>query len=621
MRKIELKVNKIDINKDREKGYLYNYLVRTIGITPEHVASFINIPTKVDLDDYTNLNGIKEAAEAAHLALTNPHCKIKVIVDSDADGYTSSTILIRFLKQYYPTIPLNYYLHPGKEHGIVLEAIDPDDTLIFIPDAGSNDYDLQEELVKQGKTVIILDHHEINHDEWRDTGAKIVNNQNSPLFSNKSLSGAGVTLMFIQCYGREYLKLDTTFEEYMDLAAIGIIADAMNMTTLGNNYISFNGLKEIHNKFIKQLTQLQHEALKIKNPNSLTKMDVMWYIAPIINGVIRSGKPEDKKAVFDALITDDGEKMSFVTVWRGKERTENLYEYAARLAMNAKSRQDNNKKKSFEWLVEKITTSGLNKDNLIIVALDEKESSKVGANITGLIANELVKYFNRPCLVLRQTEYNGKEVYGGSGRNGDFCGLPNLLTWLEDSHLIYYAAGHQSAFGVFIEKDKIQALRDYANTVINESMFQEKAYAVDYWFNGEITIKNGCNSAAEQMLDEFAEREDLWGNSIAAPLFAFELDINSLDEINFMGAKKNSIKINTPAADFVKFTDEKLADELKQRLEEGPCHLTLVGSPSINEYKGFKKVQVKIDDCELKSIPGHKQQMQKAAVGLFADLI
>ena len=82
----------------------------------------------------------------------------------------------------------------------------------------------QKVLIEQGKTVIILDHHEV--DNYEDTGAILVNNQFSPDFSNKNMSGAGVTLMFIMLMDDMFFPSQEIYKDYFDLAAIGIIADA-----------------------------------------------------------------------------------------------------------------------------------------------------------------------------------------------------------------------------------------------------------------------------------------------------------------------------------------------------------------------------------------------------------
>lgn len=431
MKQIKKKVNSININSS---NYLKDYL-NTLGIADENISSFINKPRDLDEDNPLTLDNMQLAIETAYAELIKQNAHIFVQIDSDSDGYTSSAVLINYIKRRFNGIKVSYALHPGKEHGIVPEVIPEDVTLIFIPDAGSNDYDQQRLLCSQGKKLIILDHHEVN--DYKTTGAILVNNQSSINFINKNLSGVGIVYMFIKAMDETFFPNNLIYRDYMDLTAIGIIADAMNMTSLGNNYIAYYGLSNIKNKFIQNLAVKQ--ARGIKNPEKLTKTDIAFYIAPVINGVIRSGSQEDKETVFKALVDNNSVEL-FDYEWRGNYKQETLYDRAVRLAINAKSRQDSNKKKAFEWLCELIRKNNYDKDNLIIVPLDEEQSNKVSANITGLIAMEIVKEFNKPCLILRKTEFNGKQVYGGSGRNGNFYGLPSLLDFLR-AVPVYYAEG------------------------------------------------------------------------------------------------------------------------------------------------------------------------------------
>ena len=431
MKRIEMKINHI---KKNTTDYIADYLF-TLGIKKEDVESFIGIPRDSDQDNPFLLDSMRDAVKIGFGELNKPNAHLFVQVDSDTDGYTSSAVLINYVRRRFPNVKISYALHPGKEHGIVPASIPADATLVVIPDAGSNNYAEQKEVIASGKTVIILDHHEVNN--YEDTGAILVNNQFSRGFLNKNLSGVGIVYMFIKAMDELYFPTNQIHRDYLDLTAIGIIADAMNMTSLGNNYIAHYGLHNIKNQFIKELAVKQSRG--IKNPEHLTKTDVAFYIAPVINGVIRSGAPEDKQMVFRAL-TEENCADIFESEWRGKIRQESLYEYAVRLAANAKSRQDSAKKKSFEWLCGEIRANGYDKDNLIIATLDAKQSIKVSANVTGLIAMELVKEFNKPCLVLRETEFNGKQVYGGSGRNGNFYGLPSLLDFLR-AVPVHYAEG------------------------------------------------------------------------------------------------------------------------------------------------------------------------------------
>ena len=602
MNKVELKVNHLIKTSNRmqsydgkEVSYIVQYL-ESLGIKKEDVISFIDKPRDTDEDNPEQLGNIKRACETAWSKITHGD-KVFVVVDSDTDGYTSASILINYLKRVFPSIDIQYKLHPGKEHGIVLKDIPEDRQLIFVPDAGSNNYEEQEELVRQGKTVIILDHHEV--DSYRDTGAILVNNQFSPHFENKYMSGAGVVYMFIKMMDQLYFPGTKTYEDYRDLAAIGIIADAMNMTSLGNNYLAYYGLKNIKNQFIKEVAIKQ--AHGIKNPNILTKIDVAFYIAPIINGVIRGGEPEDKEAVFKAMCTENSSEEVPHT-WRGVTTYETIYQNAARLAANAKSRQDAQKKKAFEWLCGKIREEQHDNDNVIIATLNSTESKKINPNFTGLIAMELVKEFNRPALVLRETEYEGQHVFGGSGRNGNFYGLPDLKDFLHKTG-VYYAEGHANAFGAFLLPEEIEKLREKANTELNPLAF-ETVYDVDYIFKDNYDIDY-------QMLFQMASYDELWGNSIPQPKFAFTINYGKTD-ILIMGKDRSSIKIKANDIDFVAFKNKALAEQL---INTPFGTAKIVGRPQLNEWQGNFKLQIMIDDIEIS--PREPEQKQDTLFSLI----
>ena len=586
MKKIQLKSNSLNNFLDTKENLLEKYLL-SLGIKEKDIDSFLFEVKEKDKDDYNLLSNIDKAIEAARLKLDggskdNP-CNVFIQVDSDTDGWTSSAILIQYLnKKYGESVNIEYKLHPGKEHGINLEYIKDKTDIVFIPDAGSNDFDEQAKLVESGKTVIILDHHHITN--YQNTGAIIVNNQISANFDNKNLSGAGVTYLFINALDDSYkIEGKNVLEprEFMDLAATGIIADAMDMSSLGNNYLSSKGLFEIKNKFLLELGQ--HQSRGIKNPSSWTKMDVSFYIAPVINGVIRSGSQEDKDIVFKALISNNGETDFYESEYRGKQRKENLYEYAVRLATNAKSRQDNGKKKGFELICEKIKENKLDQNSLIIVTLTPEEEKKVPNNITGLVAMELMKFFNRPCLLLRKTIFNDEEVYGGSGRSGNYHFLPSLLKFLHDSNLVEYAEGHDAAFGVFIKESNIEALTNYANEKIKLSNFDDDIQEVDAWFLNWDEVTENMDS-----MMKFAEANNIWGIGIPKPNFAFSLTLEPKD-FETMGADGTSIKINKT---FVTFKNEKLRDLIINLKSDDLVKMTIVGSPTLNEWKGYKNIQI-----------------------------
>lgn len=576
MNNIKLKTNHIIPGT---KDYLSDYL-SSLGTPKENIFSLLNGAQPQDEDDAMLLNDIEKGIKLFQEGLVN-HSKFHIVVDSDCDGYTSAAQMVQWLQNMQQEV--TYSLHPGKEHGIVLEDI-PETDIVIVPDAGTNDLEQVNELVGRGKKVLIIDHHIQERKNPENANFVILNNQISPNFPNKYLSGAGMVNIFLRAV-EKYFHYTSYSVKMRDLAAVGIIADAMNMTSLGNNFMAFHGLANINNKFLQALAAKQ--AHGIKDPAHLTKIDVAFYIAPVINGVIRSGTALDKEMVFRAMWDQDN-VSKFSSIWRGIERLEDLYNYAARLAVNAKNRQDAAKKKSFEWLCEDIRAKEEDKYNLLIAKIDTKDADKINPNITGLIAMELVKEFNRPTLVIKQTNYKDKLVYGGSGRNGNFYGLPNLMKFLNDSQLTEDVVGHNNAFGVFINEDNIDKLREYSNIHLKKEAF-DKVYEVDYWF----APKEKLNKT---MLMAFAEHDDLYGNSIPQPKFAIDRYITKEDVV-LMGKDKSSIKINCGEISLVAFKNYDWVQKISSF--DGIAKLTIVGRPQLNEWRGKSSIQIIIDDLDL----------------------
>lgn len=90
-----------------------------------------------------------------------------VIIDSDADGFTSAAILINYLHDLFPAWvqnKLTYILHEGKQHGLQdhMEYILKNKfSLIICPDSASSDFNEHQILKNKGITVIVLDHHSV----------------------------------------------------------------------------------------------------------------------------------------------------------------------------------------------------------------------------------------------------------------------------------------------------------------------------------------------------------------------------------------------------------------------------------------------------------------------------
>ena len=144
---------------------------------------------------YTSLANITEAAKLLLTTIIKQE-NIYIQVDSDCDGYTSSALLINYLYSIFPsyvTSKITYGLHHKKAHGIDINEVPENTSLIIAPDSSSNENELHKYLFSKGIHIIVLDHHIAQLDD--NDPAIIVNNQMCE-YPNKQLSGVGIVYKF-----------------------------------------------------------------------------------------------------------------------------------------------------------------------------------------------------------------------------------------------------------------------------------------------------------------------------------------------------------------------------------------------------------------------------------------
>ena len=195
-------------------------------------------------------------------------------------------------------------MHEGKQHGLSdcinwVNDISPD--LVIIPDAGSNDIKYLQELEDKEIDVIILDHHEIEEqDFWRTVchpHLYLINSQ-LPQYPNKFLSGAGVVWQF--CKYIDSLSEDKYADWYLDLVALGLDGDMMSLQSFETRQLIFKGLEpsHIHNPFIFEMWQKN----KFKLGDAPTAWGATFYIVPFVNAITRSGTAEEKELIFNSML-------------------------------------------------------------------------------------------------------------------------------------------------------------------------------------------------------------------------------------------------------------------------------------------------------------------------------
>ena len=538
--------------------------------------SYENIQSPYDLD------GMQECALQIYTAIEN-NAKIAILVDCDVDGFTSSAILYNYIKTRDPDILIDYYIHEGKQHGLEdvwEEMAKKSYDLIIVPDAGSQDGEFIAELAIP---VVVLDHHEIIDGAFFPENCYLSNNQTSPHYLNKALSGAG---MAYQCCRMldDFYSTPGSADRFLDLAALGICADVMSGLSIENQTIWHRGFSDIENYGFHYFIEHQAYSMKGKvNPTS-----VAWYIAPLINAVVRAGTMEEKELIFRAFI--DGNNIEPSTK-RGHKPgdTEITGAKAARIASNCRNRQNKTMEAGQAVLLKKIEKQGLNDYPILLISLDEKESKLIPQELTGLVAMKICSIYGKPTLIGRGAEEG--EVRG-SIRNGAHSPIESLKDFLEESGYFTMLAGHGNAAGFAIPTENIEHFLEYSKEKLKNVQLNENTFLVDYVFSqsriGDIPV----------LAEELAKLENVWSAQVEEPYIALTGISITNDDVTLMGAQKDSTKILLGNVAIVKFKD---ADFAAKVTHNSSSELNLVGRVQINEYNGYRNYQFIIEDYDIRN--------------------
>lgn len=545
----------------------------------ENIEGYINPSSDYEQSPY-DLENIKEAAMLLFDEMEK-NSKTLLVVDADCDGFCSSAILWLYIKNFWPEANLHYVCHENKAHGLddIIDDIEESDyDLVICPDASSFDYTEHERLAKVGKKVLVLDHHSAPR---YSENAVVVNNQLSPNYHNKGLCGAGIVYRF--CQVMDDIMGEPHSDKYTDLCALANIADCMSPKNLETRYYIHKGLNNIVNDGFKALIKQQEFSL-FRNSRDLNYIKIAFYIAPLINAIVRVGTMKEKNDLFELFINPN---IMVQSDKRGAKvgEMETLATQVARKAANARSRQNRTKDKAVDLLDCRIHKYDLLEHKIIVIEVNEKDG--IPQELTGLLATQFVNKYSRPCLIVRR---NSEGYLRGSMRgNENFSEVPNLQKFLLDSNVMDYCEGHHNAAGVSIHESKLEDLLEYADTTISDAGL-ENTYYVDYIFN--------YNESFAALALALTEQENIWGNDVEEPTIVVESIPLTSKDFMVMGAEKDSVKFSRNGIEYVKFKD---ADFVQQLNEFNRFNITVYGRLGRNVWAGRTTPQVIIEDFDIKN--------------------
>lgn len=564
-------------------------VLRNRGI--EKPQEYLNL-TDSCVGDYNDLDNIDRAVEC-FVEHYNNRDKIAIIPDEDCDGYTSSAMLYLYIKSLDIDYPIEYILHDQpKQHGLVdidLSKFD-DAKLIIIADASTNDATQCNELIDNGKSVVVLDHHDANYAEESEeeidyqaaqyNNAIIVNNQLSDNYSNNDLSGAGIVYRFLQALDQE-LWHDYA-DNLLDLCAVGNIADVMDLRSQETRYFVNCGLKNFNNKFLQALATAQEYSTK----GIINIHNISWFFAPIINSVTRMGSYEERDILFRAM-TEQYEEFDYKKR-DGSVIKENIYDRAVRLSKNIKSRQDKQRDIVFNELID---SADIN-DKVVVL-----ESKKAQSGLVGLSAMKLADTLKRAVIIVKEIDKDGVKVFGGSCRNFDGSPILDFKKLILQTGSFEFCSGHGNAAGLGILPENLETAK---------AKFKEILRDVDFNLPILCDFEMDFADMNIRFIMDIAQYDWLWCTGIKEPKVAVTNISVQRKDIKVQGKDMNSIAFEAEGIKYVAF-----------KLKEDNPLLTFAngwGDPEdelvfdaavtcgINTYNGISQCQCTIEDVEVKTI-------------------
>lgn len=555
-----------------------NNIIKTIlnnrGI--EDWEAYINLCC-ASRDSYADLTNIDKAIELfdKHFQNKDP---IGILMDNDVDGVTSATIMYQYIKSLDEDYDVQVYVHEkNKSHGLS----DRDFTignikLLIVPDAGTNDIAEHKELVDKGISCICLDHHHASVDISKSS-AIIVNNQTSPLYSNKDCSGAAITLEF--CRALDDMYWENIADNFLDLNAVANVCDIMNLTSFETRAMVEEGFGRINNTMLKYIIEAQSFSMKGKiNPHT-----VGFYVGPLVNAFIRLATYEERQLLIKAFCEIDDE--TFLYTKRGEDFPieENIYEHVVRLMQSYKGKQDRMRKKAQPIL----TAKGNKTDKVAII----DATGIIDTGLTGVVAIRVAEDLNAPTLLLQRRD---DDTYGGSGRNFDNSPIEDFRALVESCPYTDFAQGHNSAFGIGIPVENVELARDWFNEQLAD-IDMDKVYLVDFVLDAEEIDVN--------FVRDIDRLDWVWGTGVKeAKVVVKDITIKRSDA-HIQGKDHNSVYFMVEDIKFVQFNMSSNNPLLEWVSEWGDddeeLTLTVVGEASINDYKNQLTPQFIIQDLTI----------------------
>ena len=492
--------------KERLQPVIGEILVRRGLKTEEEVHNYL-FPKLDQLHDPFLMPDMDRAIKRLNGAIGNKE-RIMVYGDFDVDGTTAVTLVYKFLRQF--TQNIDYYIPDRTEEGSGISKAGIDYAaatgcrLMIVLDTGIKNIEPVAYAKDKGLDIIVCDHH--NPGDRLPEAAAILNPRlKGSKYPYKDLSGCGVGFKLMQAFA---LSNDIPMQkvyDLLDLLAVSIAADLVSLTG-ENRVLAYFGLKKLNKnpslglKSVINVSRLDNRELALK--------DIILKIGPRLNA---SGRIQSGRESVDLLLSSNEEDAGILS--------RHLDEY-------------NNQRRDLDRFVTQ-------EANEIVESFKDLEKHKViivydpswHSGVIGIVASRLSEKYNRPAIVLADTQDN---LVSGSARSISGYDVYSILEHSKD--LLENFGGHTHAAGLSIKKKNLHRFIQQSTALAEEKITAEDlrpSYRVD----AELSFRQIIPSLKRQI-----RRLSPFGPKNESPVFVTRGVVN-VTPPRVMGYRNNHLKL------------------------------------------------------------------------------